>query len=416
MGSNMPLVIVVAILAVTSVTALVAAFVRERRTFSGYEDIREDIMALKARLSAEIFRDGHDLVISGTDKKIPVVVRFSFAENTPGLNIRVHGPSTLNLAVVPRSAKFNLPDNLRASVNTSDDMFNSRFLTKADDSAAAQMFLMGRATVKELQKALCSSRTTLNITHGALELSETTIPQYAGNHTAGHIDSLLQMSAVLARMPGAQLAVVEMPKLPPRFLMRTAMVFGAAAALLTIIGAAKQLREPAATPTVTKPAHQLSVEERSEGVVAVDAKIINDLENYRVVKPAEMDSNVVAWIKAHGAEPAGRVPLNLGKKDQNTSETPDVAYLLTDPDGNRRLVILYGGKVVFDARNYGPISIVRIPNSDIAALENSHDVPEGDGLLVIADPAAPDKSYLLYLSGNSIKNRPEPNWDQISLH
>jgi hypothetical protein len=417
MGSSMPLVIVVAILAVTSVTALVASFVRERKIFSGYDELRADIQALKSKLKAEVFRDGTDLVISGAQQKLPVVVRFSYAENTPGLNIRVHGPSTMNLAVIPRSGTFNLPENLRATVSTTDDMFNSRFQIRADDGASARMFLMGRTTVKELAKALCSSRTTLIITHGALELSETTIPQpNAGGHASGHIDSLWQLSAVLAKMPGAQLAVVDKPQLPKRFLSRTAIAFGAAAALLSIIGAVAQFRETPAAPP--RQPNQLAVEERSAGVSAVDAKVIPGLDNFRVVKPEEFNASVVSWMKGQTLDPDGRVPLALNKSQADASaEAPDVAYLLTDPAGNRRLVVLYGGKIMFDSANFGPISILRVPAGDIPAAENEKvPKPEGDGLLVIPDPSVPEKTFLLYLSGGTLRTRLEPNWTQLNLH
>jgi hypothetical protein len=415
MGSSLPLVIVVAILAVTSVTALIASFVRERKMFAGYDELRADIQSLKSKLNAEVFRDGTDLVISGTQQKLPVVVRFSYAENTPGLNIRVHGPSTINLAVIPKNAMVYLPENLRAAVSTTDDMFNSRFQIRADDGASARMFLMGRATAKELAKALCSSRSTLNITHGALELSETTIPQpNAGGHAAGHIDSLLALSAVLAKMPGAQLAVVDKPQLPKRFLSRTAIVFGAAAALLSIVGAVSQLRESPVAPP--KPANQLAVEERSAGVIAVDAKVIPSLDNFRVVKPTEFNPSVVSWMKSKSVEPDGRVPLMLNKSQAETAEPPDVAYLLTDPAGNRRVVILYGNKILFDAPNFGPISILRVPAGDIPEAENEKTPkPDGDGLLVITDPNRPEKTFLLYLSAGAIRNRTEPNWTQLNL-
>jgi hypothetical protein len=415
MGSIVPLVIVVAILAVTSITALIAAFVTERRTYAGYEEIRPDILQLKSLLSAEVFRDGTDLVISGTRQKLPVVVRFSYAETTPGLNIRVHGPATMNLAIVPRNSTFYLPENLRANVPLGDDMLNSRFQGRADDSAAARMFMFGGATTRELPKALCSTRTTLFISHGALELSETVIPQYAGNHATGHIDSLVKLSGVLAQMPGAQLAVVEKPQLPKRFLTKIAIVAGAAAALVSIVGAAQQLRE--APQQIIKPANQLAVEERGAGVLAVDAKVIPDLDNFRVVKPAEFDPAIVSWMRGQNVEPDGRVPLTLTTKQQANSvaESTDVAYLLTDPQDHRRLVMVSSGRVVFDVRNFGPISIVRVPRSDIPPPERGA-APDGDGLLVIVDPNAPEKSFLLYMVGDMVQNRPEPNWTQLSLH
>ena len=418
MGSNIPLVIVVTILTVTAITAFIAAFVRERKTFAGYEEIQPDIQALKNRLNAEVFRDGTDLVISGSDKNTPVVVRFSYAENTPGMNIRLHAPSTMNMAVIPKNSQFFFPDNLRLNVNSPDEQFNSRFLTRADDGSAARMFFMGRSIVKELQKALCSSRTTLNITHGALELTETTIPEpFTGRHALGHIESLMVMSAVLAQMPGAQLSQVQKPEVPKRLLTKSAIAIGAVAALLSIIGAARQMQTP---PSVPKPVDKFSVEQRGAGVTAIDAQVITELENFRVVTPDEIDPSVAAWMRARGVEPQGRVPLDLktasSASPAETAEQADVAYLLTNPQGKRRLVILNAGRVVFDARNFGAVSLVRVPSGDMPeAAGGSAPVPQGDGVLLVAEPSNPEKTLLLYMSGNTITNRPEPNWTQVDI-
>jgi hypothetical protein len=175
-----------------------------------------------------------------------------------------------------------------------------------------------------------------------------------------------------------------------------------------------QLHETPVEPV--KPPNQFSAEERSAGVTAVDAKIIPSLDNYRVVKPAEFNPSVVSWLKSHGAEADGRVPLTLNKKEAAAAaENPDVAYLLTDPMGSRRLVIVYGSKIVFDAPNFGPISILRVPSGDIPASETPGATPEGDGLLVVADPATPEKTFLLFLNGNKIHNRPEPNWTNLDI-
>lgn len=420
MGSNIPLVIVVSILTVTAVAAFVAAFVRERKTFAGYEEIQPDIQALKNRLNAEVFRDGTDLVISGSDKNTPVVVRFSYAENTPGMNIRLHAPSTMNMAVIPKNSQFYFPENLRLNVNSPDDQFNSRFLTRADDGSAARMFFMGRSIVKELQKALCSSRTTLNITHGSLELTETTIPEpNTGRHALSHIESLMAMSAVLAQMPGAQLSQVMKPEVPKRLLTKSAIAIGAVAALLSIIGAARQMQTP---PTAPKPTDKYSVEQRGAGVTAIDAQVITELENFRVVNPNEMDAGVVSWMRDRGVEPQGRLPLDLkitkteeGKSTAQGADSSDVAYLLTDPQGKRRVVVLNAGRVVFDARNFGEVSLVRVPAGNIPRSTGVNSpVPEGDGLLLV-EPTNPEKSLLMYMSGNTITNRPEPNWTQVDI-
>jgi hypothetical protein len=123
-------------------------------------------------------------------------------------------------------------------------------------------------------------------------------------------------------------------------------------------------------------------------------------------------------MKGQSIEPEGRVPLVLNKSQVDASaDAPDVAYLLTDPAGNRRLVVLYGSRIVFDSPNFGPISILRVPAGDIPASENEREPkPDGDGLLVITDPNVPEKTFLLYMSGGSLRNRLEPNWTQLNLH
>lgn len=410
----LPLVLVVGILAVTGVTVVVAAFLKERKTLAGYEEIESDVAMLKAKLGGEIFRDGVDLVIAGEEQKVPVVIRFSYSEDTPGMNIRIHGPATMNLAVIPKGSQFIFPDNLRLNVNTPDDMFNARFITRADDGSAARMFLMSRVTMKEMQKALCSSRTTLSITHGALELTETTVPQpYTGRHVSGHIESLLKLSTVLAKMPGAQLSVVEKPKLPKRILTRTAVAFGAIAALLSIVGAAEQLKEP---PQIKQAADVLSVDERGAGVEALDQKVVTELESYRVVKPSEMDAGVVDWIRSRGLEPSGRVALDLA----GTGSPDDVAYLLTTPDGRRRIVMISNKKVVFDGRGFGPVSIMRVKRDNMPPIPGTGGQPptpaHGDGVLMVLDQQTPDKAFLLYLTpAGSIVNQAAPNWLQLDI-
>jgi len=360
MGSITPLAAVVIIMVLASIAGVVAAFVRERKLLSGYEEIEEDVLLLKRKLGAEVFREGADLVVSGSENKVPVVVRFSLSENTPGLNIRLHGPATMNLAVIPKNSSFYFPPNLRLQVNTPDDMFNARYMTRTDEGAAARMFLMGRQTMKELQKSLCSSRTTLSITHGALELNETTIPQpYTGSHVSGHIESMLRMSSLLAEMPGAQLAAVQKPERPRHLLMRSAIALGVLAAVLSIIGAVRSFHEPIVAVPVDPT--KIPNDMRGAGVLAVDAPLINSLEEYRVVLPPEMDQSAASELRANGAEPEGRTKLQLSGGEENGA-----GYLLTDVHGRRRIVIVNKGKLLFDTRNFGPALIAKVPKDDFS--------------------------------------------------
>ena len=103
------------------------------------------------------FRDGSDLVVSGSQDKLPVTVRFSYDENTPGLNIRMSVPANFTLTISPKGAQA--PGEGKTLVRTGDDMFDARFVTKTDHMAQAKMFVGGKQALSLLQKLCCSSKT-----------------------------------------------------------------------------------------------------------------------------------------------------------------------------------------------------------------------------------------------------------------
>ena len=55
-----------------------------------------------------MFRDGNDLVLVGNFNSRPTQVRFSYDENTPGLNVRMQAPVSFTFSVVPASCLGNV--------------------------------------------------------------------------------------------------------------------------------------------------------------------------------------------------------------------------------------------------------------------------------------------------------------------
>ena len=102
MGSASPLQIVVVVVVGMSVVGAILYWIRKRTTFSGYEDLASYAGEIEKALDGELFRDGRDLVISGNHRNLPVVVRFSYDENTPGLNVQMKAPSSFTMSVVPK--------------------------------------------------------------------------------------------------------------------------------------------------------------------------------------------------------------------------------------------------------------------------------------------------------------------------
>src|SRR5690348_8149971 len=116
MGSVSSLQLVFVIIAVLAVVGVVVTFLRTRMTFSGYEDHVTEIRTLGLSLRGEVFRDGPDVVISGTWDKHSTVVRFSNQENTPGLNIRMAAPAFFQISVA--ASNVSVTEGPRTPVKT----------------------------------------------------------------------------------------------------------------------------------------------------------------------------------------------------------------------------------------------------------------------------------------------------------
>ena len=88
-----PLAVAALVVAAVSLIGIIVNTVKRSRTFAGYEEIAADSARIAASLAgSESFRDGHDLLVSGNRDGIPLVVRFSNSEASPGLNIRCGAP------------------------------------------------------------------------------------------------------------------------------------------------------------------------------------------------------------------------------------------------------------------------------------------------------------------------------------
>src|SRR5581483_8543630 len=113
-----PLQIALLTVGVLSLIAVGISVMRRRATFAGYEEIAADARALALLLRGEVFRNF---------EKLPVLIRFSNSENTPGLNIRMQAPASFSLSVAP--AAMQLIDGGRSVITTGEHMFDLRFTT-----------------------------------------------------------------------------------------------------------------------------------------------------------------------------------------------------------------------------------------------------------------------------------------------
>ena len=348
--------IAVVIIAGVTLAGVIVSFFRKSAAFAGYEEYKEDVARIVSTLRAETFRDGDDLVITGNHKKMPLQVRFSYAENTPGLNVRMQAPVSFTFSVAPKGA---LATEGRVSIRTGDDMFDVRFTARTDHPTQAKMLVSSPKMRQQMAKLCCSSKTFLTLTRGSIELSELVIPApYTARHVLDHVDSMGQLAAAIEGIPGSsdiKIQPYQREKSTPVF--RIALAIGAVAALFAVF----ILKPSSAQPDLSNSAPDLN---RADGVSAIDSLKLPYLKGWHAMTPEEFAPEIAGWIRGNGVEPSGRIELQADDKN----EAPDVFYLLVDKDGQTRIAMLLNGAMFYDTRFPNIAGAVRVPHDSLAGI------------------------------------------------
>lgn len=404
MGSFSPLQIALFIVAALSIVGVVITFIRSRMTYSGYEEIVHEVHRVGMALHGETFRDGSDVVVSGSYERLPAVVRFSNEENTPGLNIRMQAPATFLLSVVPSGAQVT--EGGRNLVKTTDELFDSRFSTRTDQPTSANMFITKQVTGL-LQRLACSKNTYLSIGGGAIELSELVIPQPStSQHVLDHLKAMARLSQGLREMPGSDRVKLVTFARERHIAARIAMVVGAAVALLSIF---------AATQVPNKPPASGVNQTLSSGILPLDAYHIPNTQGWRTATADDLDPVAVSWLRGNGQQPQGRIEGDFSGKDTGR----DVAYLLVGPDGVRRLVLLADSENRYDTKFPYIGLAARVPKGIVNSIQwvggRAPEGMDGDGVLLVRNKDDATSGVVLFLSGRGIVSASPVNYQDISL-
>lgn len=403
-----PLAIAFLVIAAVSIVGMILMMFRGKSTFSGYEDLAPEARAIaKALTQAEVFRDGSDLVVSGNFRKLPTIVRFSYDENTPGVNIHMKAPATFTMSVVPKGARAT---EGRVMVRTPDEMFDARFTTRSDNPTQAKMFTGGKVAMQALQKVCCSSKTFFTIVPGAMEVSELTIPQpYTARHVSDHIDQLARLAQALGEMPGSEsMKIRAMQREGSSWLVRAAVAIGAVAAVVTVIAATQDYGKPP----------KLDVSRDASlpaGVLPADAQFMGNLDGWRVATAEDFQPATMGWLRDNDTEPAGRITGDFTGMGSGT----DVVYLLVNTNnGNKRVVMLGHGTSYYDVNFPSVAAIARMPKSLVASTEwaaKPIGTPDGDGLVVIGDGTDNNSGMVLFLSNGKITSGKPADYTRVRL-
>lgn len=402
MGSFSPLQIVLLIVAAVAAIGVIVSIVRNRSTFSGYEEIQDDVREIAAAIRGEVFRDGEDVVINGDYQKRPLVIRFSNAENTPGLNLRMQAPTTFTLTVFPTGERMG--EAARVAVRTADEQFDARFQTRSDQPTQAKMFL-DRSTTAHLQRVMCSKNTFFSLGSSVMELSELLIPSAPGPHVLEHLRQLLRLDEALKAMPGADTVKVAPLERERHLAGRAAIAIGAAVALMSVFAAT---RVPPRTSMAEAPA-------APAGVLPVDAVSIPEINGYRAAVESDFDTAALAWMQGNHLEAQGR----LAGDFSGAGHGRDAAYFLIGPKGEHRLVLLTENANRYDAIFQSLAAVAVIPKDEVGKIEwvrgQKPGAIDGDGLLVIRNGTDPASAMVLFLSGSQVTSYAPVNYQNIIL-
>jgi hypothetical protein len=400
-----PVEIALVIAGLVSTVGFAIALLRNRSVFAGYREVAADAKHLRAALNGMVFRDGSDLVVTGSFQKWPVVVRFSNSDNTPGLSLRMLVPANFSLSLA--SAGMQVINGGRHVVPTGDHLFDARFTARTNHPAQARLFLT-RATATLLQKLCCSSKTLLSVSQGALEVSELITPLDVAKHALAHLEVMARLAEELRNMPGADKVKVAPFRRERHLLGRVAIVAGAVFTLASVLAATRaSVRSVAAQG---KPQPQLP-----SGMVPLDAQIIPAVSGWRLAVADDFDPAGAYWMRTRGVEPSGHIELDFS----GSGNPRDTVYVLASASGERRVVLLSGHRNLFDSRFPALAAVARVPAGIVNSIAwsggNGPQAGLGDGLLVVTGAGENTSAVVLFVHDSRLFSFVPQDYQQIHL-
>jgi hypothetical protein len=405
MGSLSPIQIAVIVISVVSLVGVIISTIRSSALLAGYDEYKGDIQKIATTLKAEMFRDGNDVVIPGNYKKFPIQVRFSYSENTPGLNIRMQAPVSFTFSVVPKGERAS---EGRVLVRTGDEMFDARFAARTDHPTQAKMLVSSKAMRTHMEKLCCSSKTFLTMVTGSIEVSELIIPgPYTARHVMDHVESMSILAAEVDEIPGAEkVKIQEYKREKSAPVVKIALVVGALVALAAVFAGrpGTEITESSVAAGVT----------HAEGVLDRDAGSIPKLAGWHAAGESDFSADVIGWMKASGVQPTGRVELDL-----DGAAPKDVVYCLSrDEDTSKRIVMLQKGFSEFDSIMKDVIGVARIPKSSLAAITwtiKPSAESDGDAIMIIRRADDKTTAMILYRSGSRMISGTPESYQAVNL-
>jgi hypothetical protein len=401
-----PLALVLNIAILVGIVGIVVYWVRRFAVFLGYKAIQPDVLQIAALLKAEPIRERSDVVLEGHYGGNPTIVRFSHRVDTPGLDIQMRVPATVNLFLAPKT--IVAANEGRAQIRTGSAALDRRFNASTDHPVELRMLTAGSAIKNSLEQLCCSTQTGLTIKDRVIELSELTIPPFTANHVFDHLQSMLALAKAIHEMPGAdRIKVDPLPRRGSSWPVRVALA-GGLVCLVALLFTQPYRHTQGANASINPTASQ-------SGITPADAARMQQLQGWRVAKAEDFSGSGVRFLQEHRLEPAGHIMADFAGR----GGVPDSAYLLVDSTGRKRVSMLSKGTVAYDAIFPKVDAVARISKSTVAKIQWMSSGPQypsdGDALLVIQNANDPTASVVLLRHGTQTLSARPSDFNKIDL-
>ena len=401
-----PLALVLNIAILVGIVGIVVYWVRRFAVFLGYKAIQPDVLQIAALLKAEPIRERSDVVIEGSFGGNPTIVRFSHRVDTPGLDIQMRVPATVNFFLAPKT--IVAANEGRVPVRTGSAALDRRFNASTDHPVELRMMTAVPAVKNSLEQLCCSTQTGLTIKDRVIELSELTIPPFTANHVFDHLQSMVALAKAIHEMPGSdRIKVDPLPRRGSSWPVRVALA-GGLMCLVALLFTQPYSHTQGANASIN-PSASLS------GITPADAARMQQLPGWRVAKADDFSGPGLRFLREHQLEPAGHIKADFAGR----GGVPDSAYLLVDSTGRKRVSMLAKGMVAYDAIFPKVDAVARISKSTVTKIQwmssGPQYPPDGDALLVIQNANDPTASVVLLRHGTQTFSARPADFNKIDL-
>ena len=401
-----PLALILNIAIVVGIVGIVVYWVRRFAVFLGYKSIEPDVLQIAELLKAQPLRDRSDVVLEGHYGGNPTIVRFSHRVDTPGLDIQMRVPATINFFLIPKN--FVAVNEGRVLMRTGSTPLDRKFNARTDHPMEFKMLTAGAAIKNGLEQLCCSTQTGLTVRDRAIELSELTIPPFAANHVFDHLQAMLTLAKAIHGMPGAdRIRVDPLPRRGSSWPVRIALA-GGLICLVALLFTQPYNRMPGASANVNTVAPP-------SGVTPGDAVLMQQLQGWHAAGRDDFPGAVQRYMRERRMEPSGHITGDFAGR----GSAIDSAYLLVDTTGRRRVTMLSRGAVAYDAIFPKVEFLARISKSTIGKIQWMSSgpplPPDGDGLLVVQNANDPTASVVLLRHGAQTLSARPADFNKIDL-